>query len=154
MSFISRIKIGNNEPVDIKDENLTGVVEAINSKIPSAASSANKLADKAYVDTSIATNSANFLGTSASCLTEQQFLAWADTLSPSTNDYVFWNTLDGQNNAIFKRYRYNGTTWLYEWELARNMFVLITESDYEALVEAGTVNPSIVYMLYEPEEEV
>ena len=51
-------------------QDLTPITEVI----PNAATSTNQLADKAFVNSSIATSTATFRGTSATGLTEQQFL--------------------------------------------------------------------------------
>lgn len=97
-------------------------VTTIESKIPSEASSSNQLADKAFVNSSIATATALFRGTSAEGLTEQQFLAWLNTLEHDTNDYAYWNTVDNVGNALFKKYKYNGSAWVYEYTLNNSSF--------------------------------
>jgi len=97
-------------------------VATIEGKIPSEASSSNKLADKEFVNSSIATNTATFRGTSAKNLTEAQFLAWANGLTKTKNDYVFWDTVDTDGNTIFKRYKYDGTNWVYEYTLNNSSF--------------------------------
>ncbi len=86
--------------------------------IPSAASANNPLADQQYVDDAVSEYSAHFLGTSAPGLTEQEFLEWADSLEKDNNDYCNWLTTDTDNKTIYKRYRYNGTQWLYEYDVA------------------------------------
>ena len=79
----------------------TGDVSAIEDLIPAEATSSNQLADKSFVNSSIATNTANFLGTYnivtdlqlTTSATEQQIAsAIATVLSGQTvtnNDYVF-----------------------------------------------------------------
>lgn len=86
--------------------------------IPSAAGANNKLADEQYVNNAVSEYSAQFLGTSAQNLTEEQFLAWANTLSADNNDYCYWWTLDSDSKTIYKRYKYNGTEWLFEYNVA------------------------------------
>ena len=105
----------------------------ITSLIPNAASSINQLADKAFVNSSIASSSSVFRGTSQKGLTEQQFLAWADTLTANTNDYIYWDTVDGTGNAQFKRYKYNGSSWVYEYTLNNSSFT----SDEWAAIKSG-----------------
>lgn len=85
--------------------------------IPPEASPENQLADKDYVNRNISTASATFRGTSATGLTQQQFLAWANTLEHDLNDYVFWDTTDAGGNEVFKRYKWDGTQWAYEFTL-------------------------------------
>lgn len=105
-------------------------IAAINELIPSAASTLNQLADKAFVNSSISTNTATFRGTSAAGLNEQQFLAWANGLTHDLNDYVFWQTSDAAGNTLFKRYKWNGTEWAYEYTLNNSTF---TAEQWEAI---------------------
>ena len=86
--------------------------------IPNTASANNPLADQQYVDDAVSEYSAHFLGTSAPGLTEQQFLAWANSLEKDNNDYCNWLTTDTDSKTIYKRYKYNGTQWLYEYDVA------------------------------------
>lgn len=86
--------------------------------IPSTAGANNPLADQQYVDDAVSEYSAHFLGTSAPGLTEQEFLEWADSLEKDNNDYCNWLTTDIDNKTIYKRYKYNGTQWLYEYDVA------------------------------------
>ena len=97
-------------------------VKAIEDKIPSTASSTNQLADKEFVNSSISTSTATFRGTSAAGLTEAQFLEWANGLTKDANDYVFWNTADAAGTPQFKRYKYNGSAWVYEYTLNNSSF--------------------------------
>lgn len=90
--------------------------------VPQEASAQNKLADKDYVNQHISESSATFRGTSAKNLTEQEFLAWANTLEKENNDYVFWDTVDVDSDTIFKRYKYNGQQWIYEYTITSNNF--------------------------------
>lgn len=99
-----------------------GKIEAIEGKIPTEASPTNQLADKSFVNSSISTNTATFRGTSAKGLTEEAFLDWANGLTKTNNDYVFWDTTDSASNPIFKRYKYNGTAWVYEYTLNNSSF--------------------------------
>jgi len=96
--------------------------QAITDLIPTQATSSNQLADKDFVNSSISTSTATFRGTSATGLSEAQFLAWANALTKDENDYVFWNTTDSDGNTLFKRYKYNGTAWVYEYTLNNSSF--------------------------------
>lgn len=86
--------------------------------IPSTAGANNKLADEQYVNNAVSEYSAQFLGTSAQNLTEEQFLAWANTLDADNNDYCYWWTVDSNSKTIYKRYKYDGTDWLFEYNVA------------------------------------
>ena len=104
------------------DKALSDAIEAILILIPSAATALNQLADKNFVNSSIATDTATFRGTSATGLSETQFLEWANGLTHDMNDYVFWQTIDEAGNTLFKRYKWNGTQWLYEYTLNNSSF--------------------------------
>ncbi len=97
-------------------------INKILSCIPTQASEDNKLTDTNFVNSSIATSTATFRGTSEAGLTEQQFLAWANSLTKDNNDYIFWNTIDSDGNIIFKKYKYNGTAWSLEYSLNNSSF--------------------------------
>ena len=115
------------------DKALSDAIEAILLLIPSAATALNQLADKAFVNSTEATNTATFRGTSATGLTEQQFIDWADSLTHDKNDYVFWQTIDAAGNTLFKRYKYDGTQWLYEYTLNNSSFT----ADQWAAISSG-----------------
>lgn len=113
------------------DSSLSSAIEAILLLIPSAATSLNKLADKAFVNSSIATASATFRGTynlvtnlslTVSATHAQIATALAGTVSDEdNNDYAFVQipTADATPTQIAKteRYKYNGTIWEYEYDL-------------------------------------
>ena len=91
----------------------------IQTVIPSAASSSNQLADKSFVNSSIATNTANFIGTFASVA---ELEAYSGTLT--NNDYAFVTTTDTAGNTIYNRYKYNSseTEWIFEYALNNSSF--------------------------------
>lgn len=91
----------------------TAAINAINAKIPPEASTDNKLADKAYVDRAVATNTGTFVGTFGS-------VSELPTDDIKANDYAYV-----VEDGVFKRYKYNGTEWLYEYSLDNTAF-----SDY------------------------
>lgn len=96
-----------------------GNITTINSKIPNQASSSNQLADKDFVNSSIATNTANFIGTFNSVA---ELEAYTGTLT--NNDYAFVATTDAVGNTLYDRYKYNADTqeWLFEYELNNSSF--------------------------------
>ena len=86
--------------------------------IPNQASAQNQLADKNFVNSSIATNTANFLGTYTS-------LADIEAIqNPTNNDYAFLETADGAGNNVYDRYKYSAEDgeWLFEYELNNSSF--------------------------------
>lgn len=77
---------------------------------------------KDFVNSSIATATATFRGTNDSAATEADFLAWANALTHDLNDYVFWKTADSVGNVVYKRYKYNGASWAFEYDLNNSSF--------------------------------
>lgn len=109
--------------LDNSIRNLSTSIGDIQEVIPSAASSSNKLADKEFVNSSIATSTATFRGTSPKLYTESTFLEWANAISSKdANDYVFWWTEDAAGNTVYKRYKYTGSGWLFEYDLNNSSF--------------------------------
>ena len=92
-------------------------ISDINSLIPTQATSSNQLADKSFVNSSIATNTANFIGTFNSVA---ELEAYSGTLT--NNDYAFVRTTDIAGNTLYDRYKWNGTEWLFEYELNNSSF--------------------------------
>lgn len=117
--------------------------------IPSQASASNQLADKAFVNSSIATSTANFRGTSAAGLTEAQFLTWANGLTHDENDYVYWNTVDSVGNVVFKRYKYSGNSWVYEYDLNNSSF---TANEWAA-IQSGITSDLVTKLTNLPTNE-
>ena len=95
----------------------TSSITNINNKIPEQASASNKLADKNFVNSSIATNTANFIGTFNSVA---ELEAYSGTLT--NNDYAFVATTDSVGNTLYDRYKWNGSEWLFEYELNNSSF--------------------------------
>lgn len=96
---------------------------------------------KAFVNSSIATYTANFLGTydaitdlglSPGATHEQVAAAIAAEVSaPTNNDYVFvsWPA-SGSTPGSYDRYKYNGTAWSYEYTLNNSSF---TQAQWDAI---------------------
>lgn len=122
--------------------NLEGIIE----KIPSQASAENQLADKDFVNSSIATNTAEFKGTHNS-LEELQIIA-ADA-----NDYGFVVSKDSDGNTVYNRYKYvEGQGWVFEYALNNSSFTAaqwaaiqsgITSGDVEKIKEIETLNTGL-----------
>ena len=107
-------------------------ISAINDLIPSQATSSNQLADKNFVNSSIATNTANFIGTFTSVADLE---AYSGTLT--NNDYAFVETTDTAGNTLYDRYKWNGTEWLFEYELNNSSF---TSDQWGAINSGITAN--------------
>lgn len=94
---------------------LQDAIDAIEAVIPNTATSSNQLADKAFVNSSISTNTANFIGTFNSLAELQQHTA-------TNNDYAFVIETDALGNEYYDRYKYNGSTWLFEYKVESTPF--------------------------------
>lgn len=91
-------------------------LQTIEDVIPSSASSQNQLADKNFVNSSISTNTANFVGTFNS-LSELQAVQ-----NPTNNDYGFVIEQDAAGNEYYDRYKFNGSQWLFEYKVESTPF--------------------------------
>lgn len=96
-------------------------VSGIEAKIPSQASSSNQLADKNFVNSSIATNTANFIGTFNSVA---ELEAYSGPVT--NNDYAYVIRTDAAGNTLYDRYKYTEATtpasWGYEYTLNNSSF--------------------------------
>ena len=102
------------ETVSNLENELTKFSE-IEELIPEQATPQNQLADKEFVNSSIATNTAQFRGTFNSIQELSQVTA-------DLNDYAFVVTTDLAGNTLYDRFKYNGTTWVFEYTLNNSSF--------------------------------
>ena len=105
-------------------------VASIEDKIPAQATAENKLADKDFVNSSIATATATFRGTFDTL--EALKAAQADK-----NDYAFWVHKDEVGNTCYDKYTYTGTEWLFEYRLNNSSF---TAAQWAALNSGVTAD--------------
>lgn len=73
-----------------------------------------------YVNSSVATNTAYFRGTFNS-VAELNAYSGDKTL----NDYAFVRTTDEAGNTLYNRYKWNGTSWEYEYALNNSSFTSV-----------------------------
>lgn len=124
-------------------DNAITPINNINSKIPSQATSENPLADKNFVNSSIATNTAYFKGTydivndlglTVSATHEQVAAALSTAITSVTNnDYCFVSipsTTHVGDVDEYDRYKYDGTSWVFEYSLNNSSF---TSNQWEAI---------------------
>jgi len=111
-------------------------VNDIESLIPSQATDSNQLADKNFVNSSIATSTATFRGTYSS-------LAELETVTADDNDYGFVESTDAAGNTVYSRYKYTTATdpasWVFEYTLNNSSFT----SEQWAAINSG-VTTSVV----------
>lgn len=118
------------------DAALQQAIEAIMALIPSAANALNQLADKAFVNSSIATNTATFRGTFnlvsdlhlAIDATHDQIatVLAASIATADNNDYCYVQIPTSATTpteiAKTERYKFNGTAWGFEYDLNNSGF--------------------------------
>lgn len=102
--------LNNYDDTEIKNQ-----ITDINNKIPTQATETNQLADKDFVNSSIATNTAEFIGTYNS-------LSEIKNVSYDNNDYCFIVGKDSNGNTKYSRYKWNGTEWIFEYDLNNSGF--------------------------------
>lgn len=116
------------------DTDVTNRITTIENKIPSQASSENQLADKNFVNSSIATNTANFRGTFNSVV---ELEAYSGT--KTINDYAFVIGTDNDGNTKYDRYKYNGTQWVFEYTLNNSSFTAVQFAWINTTVDGTTI---------------
>ena len=105
-------------------------VTNIEDKIPAQASTENKLADKDFVNSSIATSTATFRGTFDT-------LGALKATTADKNDYAFWVHKDEDGNTCYDKYTYTGTEWKFEYRLNNSSF---TAAQWAALNSGVTAD--------------
>ena len=118
-------------PPDLTDQVTcnTNDITSIKSKIPNAASCSNQLADKDWVNSTVSTETANFMGT-YSCVEE------LPTTGVTNNDYAFVTTTNTTTGQItYTRYKYTSRTssWVCEYDLNTSGFT----ADQLAAINSG-----------------
>lgn len=107
-------------------------ISSINNLIPAQATVQNQLADKAFVNSSISSNTSNFIGTFNSV---SELESYTGVLT--NNDYAFVSTTDSAGNTLYDRYKWNGSEWLFEYELNNSSF---TASQWNSINSGITSN--------------
>ena len=97
-----------------------------------ALASARRTAD--FVNSSIATNTANFAGTF--------HLESAFPPVATNNDYLFLDTVDEEGNKVFKRYKYaaEASRWVYEYTLNNSSFTAAQWASIQSGITSEIVN--------------
>lgn len=95
----------------------TSSISSIDEKIPAQANSENKLADKDFVNSSISTNTAYFRGTFESIQALESYSG-----EKTNNDYAFVIGVDAAGNTKYSRYKWNGLSWVFEYDLNNSSF--------------------------------
>lgn len=104
---------------------LESSVDAIDAKIPTQASAQNQLADKDFVNSSVSTNTANYISNNGQPFTSVAALeAYSGTVT--NNDYAFVTGTDADGNVYYDRYKAtvsgSSVSWAKEYRLNNSSF--------------------------------
>lgn len=123
--------------VEAKATHADAEAERIGKLIPNEATIANKLADKNFVNSTVATNTANFIGTFNSLADLE---AYSGTVT--NNDYAFVITGSG-SATVYNRYKYTDAStpasWVFEYALNNSSFTAAQWATINSGATAGTV---------------
>lgn len=144
-----------NQVVQTTGQSTTAVMsqKAVSDLVPAQASSSNQLADKDFVNSSISTATATYQGSynlvSDLRLTTQASHGQIETAlntaatGADNNDYCFVQipTADATPTEIasVERYKYNGTTWSYEYALNNSGFTAAQWAAVNSGITSGLV---------------
>lgn len=131
----------------ISGKPLEDAIGDIDELIPVQATAQNQLADKNFVNSSIATNTANFIGTFNSVA---ELEAYSGTLT--NNDYAFVSTTDSAGNTLYDRYKWNGSQWLFEYELNNSSFTAAQWASINSGITSGDV--SLISTAIQPNDNI
>lgn len=111
------------ESIKVKGKDITGIIDYL----PNDVSGENKLTTEDFVNSSIATNTAYFIGTFDSV---EKLEAYEG--EKTNNDYAFVRTADEFGAISFNRYKYNSQSesWEYEYTLNNSSF---TSAQWDAI---------------------
>lgn len=119
--------------------NLVNIVD-IAQVIPEQASESNQLADKNFVNSSIATNTANYISDKGQPFQSLEHLeAYEGVLT--NNDYAFVVGADSAGNTTYSRYKYNASTqqWALEYILNNSSFTAEQWESISSGITSGLV---------------
>lgn len=131
-------------------------IDDIESLIPNQATDENQLADKDFVNSSIATSTATFRGT-------YDTLAELEEVTADENDYGFVVSTDAAGNTLYSRYKYANGSWVFEYNLNNSSFTAdqwaainsgITQAIVESLNATTGKNVGEVFMILRNDNEL
>lgn len=113
------------EPMQDELSEAQSDIADIKSLIPNTASASNELADKNFVNSTVGTNTANYISNDGEPFTSLSALeSYAGTVT--NNDYAFITGIDEEGNIFFDRYKAsvidNTVTWGKEYRLNNSSF--------------------------------
>lgn len=163
------------DTLNLSGKEITDVVDGISSLIPAQASEQNQLADKQFVNSSIATNTANFIGTfesvsdleaySGTVTNNDYAFVVNQVVTDNGNDWATFNDLDAYDKSLLTNMDYawviNGSNFdLYRFDIVEQDWELRVQNTpkagislntaynrYKAVVSGNTVNWEYEYTL-------
>lgn len=119
---------------------LSQEIEGIEGKIPTQASSDNQLADKSFVNSSIGTNTANYISDDGEPFTSVDDLP---TTGVTNNDYAFVTGTDDAGNVYYDRYKAtvsgSNVSWAKEYRLNNSSFTANQWAAIQSGITSGLV---------------
>lgn len=117
-------------------------IDDIEAIIPPQASPENQLADKNFVNSSVATNTANYISNNGEPFTSvAQLEAYSGTVT--NNDYAFVTGTDSEGNTYYDRYKATVSggvvTWAKEYRLNNSSFTAVQWAAIESGITASLV---------------
>ena len=117
-------------------------VQEIKDLIPNQASPENQLADKNFVNSSISTNTANYISNNGQPFTSvEQLEAYSGAVS--NNDYAFVTGTDSAGNTFYDRYKATVSegvvSWAFEYRLNNSSFTAAQWAAIESGITAALV---------------
>lgn len=148
---ISLTQSGNTATISGKE--ITDVVDGISEKIPAQATAQNQLADKNFVNSSIATNTANFIGTfnsvsalegySGTVTNNDYAFVINSVITDNGNDWTTFNDLNAYDKTLLTNFDYawviNGSNFdLYRFDIVNQIWDLRASDIQKSSVTLNT----------------
>lgn len=128
IDFIGEVPIDHENRIQTLEQDVDGIEDLI----PAQTTASNQLADKDFVNSSIATSTATFRGTYSS-------LAELEEVTADDNDYGFVESVDAVGNTLYSRYKYSNGSWVFEYNLNNSSFTAAQWAAINSGITAGIV---------------
>lgn len=117
--------LSSTSELPVQNKAVKGALDGITELIPAQATAQNQLADKGFVNSSVATNTANYISDNGDPFTSVAALeAYSGTVT--NNDYAFVTGTDSDGNTYYDRYKAtvsgSAVTWAKEYRLNNSSF--------------------------------
>lgn len=117
--------LSSTSELPVQNKAVKGAIDGITELIPAQATAQNQLADKGFVNSSVATNTANYISDNGDPFTSVAALeAYSGTVT--NNDYAFVTGTDSDGNTYYDRYKAtvsgSTVTWAKEYRLNNSSF--------------------------------